>query len=689
MNKIDKEKPILEKTPDFEEQRDILSEEKNEQERLKRFYFYIGGIFFCMLLIIVLSHFIIDIYIDYNLISTEACDNVNIDIKDYDFSVINIAYQNSCVPEYNVDYYNNRRATFNLDLYGDKTYIYNRLNQMDETGSYCILNCDRNADGWPDYNLDLNGDGTADINIVKPGSHNTCDLNCDLNLDTLPDTNIDLNDDGTADVNITDGDYQIPKYNIDYKGNRKPTFNIINADGTISNEVNNATHSFACKSNCDADGDGWPDYNIKLPDSDIILNEVISKGDIRFPYEDGKTTDWKCYHSKHLRSCYSGSSIPNNKYINIDVNGDGIPDVNVSNDHGVTIKNKLNNEVTINGKKVILNRDSDRDGLPDYNIDIDGDGLPDLNITKGNDNYCIKNCDTNYDGKADYKIEYNKNSTHQISIRNINLDIDFDGICDVNCDTNYDLYPDYNVDTTGDNMPDVNIDYDGDGVPDFNIDTDGDGFPDKNITAHYDGVCNWNCDDKENPVNHGNNCTVNCDTDDDGLPDLNVDLNGDGVCDINCDNGNTFVDKNGDYLIDSEDKTKDMIIDKNDKSSFYVLNPIDIVASDIEPGWEDIYVLTITNNTHYAMNYKLYWDEVINEFSDQNNLDYYITRNGGKFIDVSFFPREYNIIRDNILIRANTTVKYVLKASWKENGTDQSIDAGKHFKSKLRVETKK
>ena len=41
------------------------------------------------------------------------------------------------------------------------------------------------------------------------------------------DKDINLDNDGIPDVNITGDDSSIPIHNIDYKGNRKPTFNII------------------------------------------------------------------------------------------------------------------------------------------------------------------------------------------------------------------------------------------------------------------------------------------------------------------------------------------------------------------------------------------------------------------------------------------------------------------------------
>ena len=66
----------------------------------------------------------------------------------------------------------------------------------------------------------------------------------------LADTNIDLDNDGIADVNITGDDPTIPIYNIDYKGNRKPTFNIIDENGNIKNPINVKDETGKCIRNC-------------------------------------------------------------------------------------------------------------------------------------------------------------------------------------------------------------------------------------------------------------------------------------------------------------------------------------------------------------------------------------------------------------------------------------------------------
>ncbi len=653
MSNIDDEKTILNEAPDFDNQLQILEEEHKNNVKRRKKYILLVSMFLFVVFIFYVSYATIYVYREYGPHYCADCDNVNIKVDGSPVPNINISDGKDCIPEYNIDYYNNRKAYFNLDLFGDRTQIFNAMNQMDETGTYCVLNCDRNADGWPDYNIDLNGDGIADLNIVNDPRNNrgkVCDLNCDSNHDTIPDYNIDTNGDGKADVNIKNPDDGTLN-NVDYKGNREPVFNIINDDGTITNPVTDVKNNPNCTVNCDKDGDGRPDYNIKLhEDDDLILNELI----------DGE-------------------------YVNIDVDGDGIPDVNITDDGKKPYENPINNPVTIDGKDVVLNEDVDGDGLPDNNIDLDGDGKPDLNITDKNGK-CIKNCDTNGDGKADDLIGIGDNI---IPFRDINIDYDYDGVCDVNCDLDYDLYPDINIDTNGDIVPDINIDYDHDGKPDYNIDTDGDGYPDLNIDAYGLGECNFNCQGPDgkitNPVgDNSSKCKKNCDTNGDGLPDTNVDLDNDGRCDINCDNGKTKKDTNNNYILDDDENMAHVDVSSSPDYDFSIINNLDIIADGIEPDWDSYYVMTIKNDTYYAVAYDLQWENVINTFSVYN-LDYYVTRSNTMYIDYQKAPYHDEMVKHEVLIRPKTTIKYALFVEWKETGTNQNVDSGKQFKAIFRV----
>lgn len=672
MSKIDSEKAILNEAPDFDHQIKILEEERKEIVKKRKLYILIIGILLFVVLIFIVSYSSVYFYKEFGGVIKNNCSNVNIKTNGSKVPNINITEGKDCVPVYNIDYYNNRKATFNVDIFGDRSYLFNKTNQKDELNKYCVLNCDSNADGWPDYNIDLNGDGKADVNIViNPQKKTSCDINCDINFDTLPDINIDLDGDNVADINITDGQSAVPKYNIDYKGNRKAVFNV-KGENSIENPITKVEKGKKCDKNCDIDGDGWPDYNITI-DSDQIINELIAEEKNEVKYTLGKDRDWKCHLNPNLNDCRSDVIVRANKYINIDVDGDGKADVNLSADGGKNIYNEIGKDVNI---------DYDKDGFPDYNIDVDGDGIADLNIIKQKTYKCIQNCDTNNDGKPDYLNKISEDLI--VSIYNLNIDLDYDGVCDVNCDVTYDLIPDYGLDLDGDNIVDINIDYDGDGIVDFNIDTDGDFIPDSNLDAYGNGVCTFNCNN-QNRVDNSSSCLRNCDTDNDGWPDQNVDIDGDYVCDFNCSNGKYKVDSNNDYYLDEEYNIGNLDLEENENGNFYVMNPIDIKSDNIEPGWSDKYLLKITNKTNHAVKYQIVWENVKNEYTDINNLDYNLSRNRTSYLNDMKAPRRDVILADNVIIAANSSSVFLLDISFKETGINQNIDSGKSFKGQLTI----
>lgn len=696
MSKSEEDTKILNESPDFDLQLKVLEEEKASRNKNRRFIILISSMIFLIATIFFIIYSTIYVYKKYEgEVSDNECENVNLKYDDSIVPNINIAKGDSCKPVLNIDYHNNRKPLFNLDLFGDETEIFNKTNQMDESNKFCVINCDANDDGWPDYNIDLNGDGVIDINIVlDPSKSKICDLNCDINNDMIPDINIDINNDKKPDINIDTNKDSIPDQNIDYKGNRLPVFNI-EKDGIVTNSVNQVTENEVCLSNCDLDNDGWPDYNIYLNEnSTIILNELIKTDNDYEPiiyYNKGKNIDWKCIVSPNLDICTNDKTSPSNEYINIDVNNDGNPDINISNDKGNNLQNPLNKETIINNETWVLNYDLNKDGFPDYNIDINNDNKPDINVTDNKTNLCIKNCDTNNDGIADYLISY-PNTDLILSIRDINIDYDYDLICDVNCDNDYDLYPDINMDINKDNIPDLNIDFDHDKISDFNIDKDDDGIVDLNIDIYGIGVCNFNCLKDgliTKKVDNSNTCYKNCDTTGDGYPDNNVDVDDNGVCDFNCNNGQDKIDKDGNYFLDSDYDTEQTVfsVSEGDINNVFIMNPLDIKAYDIEPSWNGKYVLLIKNDTNYAVAYNIFWDKVYNDFTDLNNLNYFITRSNTAFMADLKAPRGNISLKDKILIKGKTTIKYVLDISFLETGVLQNEDSGKTFKGQLKIES--
>ena len=138
-------------------------------------------------------------------------------------------------------------------------------------------------------------------------------------------------------------------------------------------------------------------------------------------------------------------------------------------------------------------------------------------------------------------------------IKNLNKDIDGDGIPDINLDLNYDRKAEINIDTNRDDKPNLNIDYKGNRKAIFNVDTNNDGKPDFNLI---------------NQLDEKGKCYLNCDTNNDGWPDINLDLDGDGIADMEIDTDNDGrpdlnFDMNGDMTCDLHcDTTGDLKCDK-------------------------------------------------------------------------------------------------------------------------------
>ncbi len=130
----------------------------------------------------------------------------------------------------------------------------------------------------------------------------------------------------------------------------------------------------------------------------------------------------------------------------------------------------------LDGKEI--NIDTDGDGIPDINLDLDGDCTPDINIDNNGDHVPDINIDTTGDGKP-----------------NINLDTNGDGKADLNVLLNIKWKPNatftvhgFTYNTMTGLKPQLNIDDDGDGKPDRNMDADGNGIIDSEENKNMGGV---------------------------------------------------------------------------------------------------------------------------------------------------------------------------------------------------------
>jgi uncharacterized repeat protein (TIGR02543 family) len=302
-----------------------------------------------------------------------------------------------------------------------------------------VINVDTNGDGIPDLNVDTDNDGKPDLNV-------------DLNNDGIPDINIVVNDDGTLNTDIKP----------DESGNYpKPTVNV------------------------DTDDDNWPDLNVTANGYDDDPQPVTKKDESGNPVTDDDGNPVYVF-------------VPVSNIV--DTDGNGEPD-------------EIDIQAIDKGTpapKPTVNIDSDGDGLPDVNVDTDGDGKPDLNIVY-----------TEKDGVPVVDPDpYNPDGSVKTPTVNV-VDYDHDGKPDT-----------YVYDKNGDpKTPNTNVDIDGDGDPDLNVDTDNDGKPDLNIVdKNGDGIPDLNVfDENGNPLTPN----VNVDTTNDGKPDTNVDSDNDGIPDIN------------------------------------------------------------------------------------------------------------------------------------------------------------
>ena len=152
-----------------------------------------------------------------------------------------------------------------------------------------------------------------------------------------------------------------------------------------------------------------------------------------------------------IGATYAGFSYLAVANLNKDIDGDGIPDINI---------------------------DINKDKKAEINIDVDGGDIPDLNIDYKGNRRAVFNIDTDNDGKADANLVGDGSGEKE---------------CKINCDLNSDGWPDINLDLDGDGITDKDIDTDNDKVPDLNLDINGDGVCDIMCDTTGDGICDVKC----------------------------------------------------------------------------------------------------------------------------------------------------------------------------------------------------
>lgn len=108
--------------------------------------------------------------------------------------------------------------------------------------------------------------------------------------------------------------------------------------------------------------------------------------------------------------------------------------------------------------------------------------------------------------------------------------------------------------------------------------------------------------------------------------------------------------------------------------------------SNVIPGWESdgMQGIKITNKSNYDAYINLKWTEVLNEFNNKNDLSYEIKFNN-KIIKSGYLPDKEAFIIKNLAVKANSSNTYYFKYKYQYSDSDQNIDQGKTFKTRIQV----
>lgn len=289
----------------------------------------------------------------------------------------------------------------------------------------------------------------------------------------------------------------------------------------------------------------------------------------------------------------------------------------------------------------------------DLNIDLNGDGIADLNIDLDGDGICDINCDSNGDKRPDYNIDYRGNRKSLFNVKDkdgniinrINIDKDGDGICDLNCDVNGDNWPDTNLDFNNTGLATVNVDKNNDKVPELNIDTDGDMISNVNIDKDNDGLCDYNC--------------------------IYV-ASKDGKLDI----GNDSVNEGSAALI----------IRYEDMSGAKTVNVFpDDQKGDVTTKIPDI-KFSVENYSNDTIYYDINWANIVNTFESQNFWFKVLSTNGGYSTEYKVAPFSSGVLASHIAIPADTKQEYTISFTLHGTGGEQNYDQGKVFQGRVLVE---
>lgn len=299
-------------------------------------------------------------------------------------------------------------------------------------------------------------------------------------------------------------------------------------------------------------------------------------------------------------------------------------------------------------------------------------------------------------------------------MKNLNKDIDGDGVADINLDVNNDKQAEINVDVDGDDKPDTNIDYKGNRKPIFNVDTRNTGTADFNFIdqdVNGDRTCDLNCDltgdgwpDINLDIDGDGKVDLEKDTDNDRKADLNFDMDGDGVCDLHCDTtGDDECDK---YCLTSEEvenvipinsgtsmnvgnnrqtlNAGELILEYEDDNMVFITD----IYPDDQPYFEqDVPVkrFRVANKSSLYVMYNLRWVVQFNDY-ESDNFKYRIssTLNGATF-DWKTAPRETGPLATEIIVPPFSVHEYTIEFKLQGVGGKQDYDQGKTFSGYVEI----
>ena len=297
-----------------------------------------------------------------------------------------------------------------------------------------------------------------------------------------------------------------------------------------------------------------------------------------------------------------------------------------------------------------------------------------------------------------------------IKLKDLNKDIDGDGVADINIDIDNDEEADINIDLNGDDIPDVNIDYKGNRELIFNI-VSGDEILNPINVLNSEGVCIRNCDtnndgwpDTNLDLTGDEKVTIDLDLNNDKKADMNLDMNGDGKCDLHCDDNDDGVCDT--YCLSSDDMSQ-VIISINGSSEIVgnttttnatatleieYVDRSDVVVQNILPDdmeGEGTVIpdkeFTVKNKSPYYVQYHLKWENVENTFITDNFKFKVECQERCKTLPFTTAPKEDEIFIRDIMIAPDQT--HVYKVGFKLQGTNepQNDDKDKLFQGKIQV----